>query len=211
MKIIFDKYTCPSCGGKTFEAQHEPTEFSLRRGFTNPNGYADFFYGRCECGYDLNLSQAIVQEYGTREADGRYAGPYPCLALERAFVEPNAISDDPAAAIIHYAYECSHNRRQRGKPDAERIAFLFALRDRAIQAALNFAGQTISSSDGTYETLIDSIVEAMTDGAAKMRETCAMIADVAGNVWHEGDKAHAECLRCKEIAAREIAREIRKF
>ena len=41
------------------------------------------------------------------------------------------------------------------------------LRDRATQVALNFVGQTISSSDGTYELLIqlihDELMEASKD------------------------------------------------
>jgi len=161
MKIIFDKYTCPICHqSKTFEARHDPTEFSMRRGFTNPNGYSDFFYGRCECGYNLNLSMAIVQEYGTQDECGRWSGPYPCLALERAFIEPHPTK--PGETVIHYAYECSRNRRARGKL-SEHIAMALTVRDRATQVALNFAGQTISIADGTYELLIDVIQDAMRD------------------------------------------------
>jgi len=45
-------------------------------------------------------------------------------------------------------------------------------RDRAVQVALNFVGHHILSSDGSYDLLIecvlDAIREAYTDGAASM-------------------------------------------
>jgi hypothetical protein len=43
-------------------------------------------------------------------------------------------------------------------------------RDRATQAALNFAGQTISSADGTHALLIECIADAMKDAEARERE-----------------------------------------
>jgi len=55
------------------------------------------------------------------------------------------------------------------------------IRERAIIAALNFAGLTISTADGTYETLILVISDAMDDYAKiaieEEREACAEIAD----------------------------------
>jgi hypothetical protein len=41
------------------------------------------------------------------------------------------------------------------------VASRINLRDRAAQVALNFAGQTISSYDGTYTLLIDCIYDAL--------------------------------------------------
>ena len=43
------------------------------------------------------------------------------------------------------------------------IQTAIALRDRATQAALNFVGHNISSSDGSYELLIQVIQDAMDD------------------------------------------------
>jgi hypothetical protein len=112
MKIVFDKYRCPACGTSAeFEIRHEPTEWSVRRGYANSDSYADFFYGHCACGYDLNLSMAILQELGEHHPDGRWSGPYPCLALERGYVEPDP--RDPSKTIIHYAYECSRSQRRK--------------------------------------------------------------------------------------------------
>lgn len=52
--------------------------------------------------------------------------------------------------------EC--HKLQQDKPN---IPQLINLRDRAAQVALNFAGQTISSYDGTYTLLIDCIYDAL--------------------------------------------------
>ena len=114
MKIYFDKFKCPSCNFDRFEVRHEPTEFTLkmRRGHPDPKGYTDFFYGRCiSCGYNLNLSIAILEEFGERQIDGRWSGPYPCLALERGYLEPDP--KDPRKTVIHYAYECARSQRRK--------------------------------------------------------------------------------------------------
>lgn len=50
-------------------------------------------------------------------------------------------------------------------------------RDRATQAALNFAGQVISSADGTYALLIEVISDAMREAEDVEREACAAICD----------------------------------
>jgi hypothetical protein len=117
MKIIFDKYKCPGhkdgavCRGNSFEVMHKPMELSVRRGWVNPDGYEDFFYGKClSCGYNLNLSQAIIQEYGAKDYDGRWVGPYPCLALQKGYLEPDP--RDSSKTVIHYAYECQRGRRK---------------------------------------------------------------------------------------------------
>lgn len=114
MKIIFDKFRCPCCRRSAeFEIRHEPTEFSieLRRGSPHPEGYMDFFYGHCACGYNLNLSIAILEEFGEHHNDGRWSGPYPCLALERGYVEPHPTK--PNQTVIHYAYECARSQRRK--------------------------------------------------------------------------------------------------
>jgi hypothetical protein len=115
MKIIFDRFRCPSCHKSAeFEIRHEPTEFTLemRRGHPDPDGYVDFFYGRCiSCGYNLNLSMAILEEFGERDLHGLSVGPYPCLALERGYVECDP--KDPRKTIIRYAYECSMSQRRK--------------------------------------------------------------------------------------------------
>jgi hypothetical protein len=54
------------------------------------------------------------------------------------------------------------------------------LRDRAVQAALNFVGQSISSADGSYDLLISVIQDAMDEWASVRvkaeREACLTIA-----------------------------------
>lgn len=50
------------------------------------------------------------------------------------------------------------------KPDVQAA---IELRDRAAQVALNFAGQRISSSDGSYELLIELIHEAITEAVSE--------------------------------------------
>lgn len=45
------------------------------------------------------------------------------------------------------------------------VASILNLRDRAAQVALNFAGQTIDSYDGTYTLLIDCIYDALLEVA----------------------------------------------
>ena len=46
---------------------------------------------------------------------------------------------------------------QERRPKQNQIQTAIELRDRATQVALNFAGQRISSSDGSYELLIELI------------------------------------------------------
>lgn len=50
------------------------------------------------------------------------------------------------------------------------------LRDRATQVALNFVGHRISSSDGSYELLIDSIAGELAEIESATRKACAEIA-----------------------------------
>lgn len=54
---------------------------------------------------------------------------------------------------------------QEGTQSQPSIAERMNLRDRAAQVALNFAGQTISSYDGTYTLLIDCIYDALLEVA----------------------------------------------
>lgn len=50
---------------------------------------------------------------------------------------------------------------QEDMPSHLSVPQILNLRDRAAQVALNFAGQTISSYDGTYDLLIDCIYDAL--------------------------------------------------
>lgn len=61
------------------------------------------------------------------------------------------------------------------------------VRDLATQAALNFAGQRISSSDGSYELLIELIHEAITEAVSEATgDKC--------NPWdHDRDCQCSEC------------------
>lgn len=52
---------------------------------------------------------------------------------------------------------------QERRPKQNQIQTAIELRDRATQVALNFAGQRISSSDGSYELLIQCVQDAMND------------------------------------------------
>lgn len=54
---------------------------------------------------------------------------------------------------------------QEGMQSQLNLAERMNLRDRAAQVALNFAGQTISSYDGTYTLLIDCIYDALLEVA----------------------------------------------
>jgi hypothetical protein len=116
MKIVFDRYRCPSCKTRCeFEVRHEPTDFAKSRGYASKAGYIDFFYGHCSCGYNLNLSMAILQEFGKEDPyTGKLSGPYPCLALERGYVEQEQDPKDSSKTktVIHYAYECERSRRR---------------------------------------------------------------------------------------------------
>lgn len=58
---------------------------------------------------------------------------------------------------------------------------LINLRDRAAQVALNFAGQTISSYDGTYTLLIDCIYDALLEIAQSKDMVVEKIYLVGGN------------------------------
>jgi hypothetical protein len=59
-----------------------------------------------------------------------------------------------------------------------RIQIAIEQRDRAVQVALNFVGQHISSSDGSYELLIDCIHDALIEEQKQENNACG---DVAGS------------------------------
>lgn len=61
--------------------------------------------------------------------------------------------------------EGSCQETQEGTQSQLNICERMNLRDRAAQVALNFAGQTISSYDGTYTLLIDCIYDALLEVA----------------------------------------------
>lgn len=54
---------------------------------------------------------------------------------------------------------------QEGMQSQPNVPQLINLRDRAAMVALNFAGQTIDSYDGTYTLLIDCIYDALLEVA----------------------------------------------
>lgn len=56
-------------------------------------------------------------------------------------------------------------QEEKSKHSQPNVPELLNLRDRAAQVALNFAGQTISSYDGTYDLLIDCIYDALMEVA----------------------------------------------
>lgn len=70
------------------------------------------------------------------------------------------------------------------------------LRDRATQVALNFVGHSISSSDGSYELLIQAIYDALQEVAEGYRKIIddihfraaaeAALAEFAGEFWKPG-------------------------
>jgi hypothetical protein len=80
------------------------------------------------------------------------------------------------------------------------------LRDRAIQAALNFAGRTISSSDGTFDLLVTviqgALQECAKDSAEKMRARCL---DIVG-AWTSLTGPESSI---SAMTARKIERKIR--
>lgn len=57
--------------------------------------------------------------------------------------------------------EGNSQETQEGMQSQLDVATLMNLRDMAAQVALNFAGQTIDSYDGTYTLLIDCIYDAL--------------------------------------------------
>ena len=61
--------------------------------------------------------------------------------------------------------EENSQQTQEGMQSQPDVARLIDLRDRAAMVALNFAGQTISSYDGTYTLLIDCIYDALLEVA----------------------------------------------
>lgn len=56
-------------------------------------------------------------------------------------------------------------QEEKLKHSQPNVPQLLNLRDMAAQAALNFAGQTISSYDGTYDLLIDCIYDVLLEVA----------------------------------------------
>ncbi len=64
-------------------------------------------------------------------------------------------------------------------------------RDRAVQVALNFVGHHISSSDGSYEMLIECVHQAMNEAAAKA------VSEFAADLKSYSNRSHkCQCSAC---------------
>ena len=77
--------------------------------------------------------------------------------------------------------EGNSQETQEGMQLQPNVPQLINLRDRAAQVALNFAGQTISSYDGTYTLLIDCIYDALLEIAQSKDMVVEKIYLVGGN------------------------------
>ena len=79
------------------------------------------------------------------------------------------------------------------------IQTAIALRDRATQVALNFVGHSISSSDGSYEILIQVIHDALIAqshvSAKAERDECVKILQKIYQEWFDGDHGPSEAFR----------------
>ena len=91
------------------------------------------------------------------------------------------------------------------------IETAIALHDRATQAALNFVGHSISSSDGSYELLIDVIKNALIEQAYITMEALDAHRQVVDDFWKDAPRpccakqalvaAKAERDECLKICA----------
>ncbi len=88
---------------------------------------------------------------------------------------------------------------QKGMQSRPDVIGLMELRDRAAIVALNFAGQTISSYDGTYTLLIDCIYDALLEVA----ESKGMVVEKIFLRATE-QSPFTVCSKCPELARREM-------
>jgi hypothetical protein len=114
MVLVFEIFDCPTCKGKTFEIRHDPIKFATDLGWHKEPGYVQHFYGKCvSCGYNANLAMAFVHEF-QRYAPGsrppKSLGYYPCLAVERGYLE----YDSEGKPRTIYKYECGGLEAHRG-------------------------------------------------------------------------------------------------
>lgn len=82
--------------------------------------------------------------------------------LENTGISTKEVEQEGSCQLTQEDTQSSHSSEHSPQPN---VPQLINLRDRAAQVALNFAGQTISSYDGTYDLLIDFIYDALLEVA----------------------------------------------